>query len=62
MEEQAEDLEDMYTKRMELYRKSVKKDNRKKRRRVDGMCMYVHVALLRVSFEHQMMRMWMRAI
>ena len=35
--EQAEDLEDMYTKRMELYRKSVKKENNRKRRRRDGI-------------------------
>lgn len=36
MEEQAGDLEDMYDKRMELYRKSVKKENRKRRRREEG--------------------------
>jgi hypothetical protein len=36
MAEQAEDLEDMFSKRMELYRKSVKKDNRKRRRRAEG--------------------------
>ena len=36
MTEQAEDLEDLYEKRLEQYRKSVKKDNRKRRRREDG--------------------------
>ena len=41
MAEQAEDLEDMYTKRMELYRKSVKKENRKRRRLVEGNCLHL---------------------
>lgn len=40
--EQAEDLEDMYTKRMELYRKYVKKENRKRRCEDDGDCDMIH--------------------
>ncbi len=37
MTEQAEELEDMYEKRMNIYRMSVKKENRKRRRRDEGI-------------------------
>ena len=40
MNVQVEEIESMYEKRMEIYRKSVKKDNRK-RRRCDGMWPHV---------------------
>lgn len=45
MAEQAEDLEDMYTKRMELYRKSVKKENRKRRRIMEGTLSKDHLVI-----------------
>ena len=46
IDKQAEELEDMYEKRLEIYRMSVKKDNRKRRRRDEGTyaCMlYLHM-------------------
>ncbi len=37
MAEQAEDLEDLYEKRLEIFRKSVKKESRKRRRIEEGI-------------------------